>query len=318
MVLITASKKVAEEDYDIIFTTSPAFIHETLKASMEYEHIKFLNCSENLSFRHLRTYFGRIFEPNFIVGMIAGAMTKSHQLGYVVTYPIPEVISSINAFTLGARFVNPYAEVFVKWVNADNDNMDQCYAIDQQLMDMGTDIICHQESTDLKNSLNTTGIYFANELSEGPLKNCLATPLWDWGGVFYEKIVRNIMSGNYNKINGLLGTSDRAISYWWGGMDAGVVDVMYSSSRIPEPLRKSIEFMKKMIIDGTYHPFTGPIYDQKDVQRVEEGRHLNSEEILTMDWFVKGVNGAIPSINAKDENHPLLELFSVKKKILRY
>lgn len=306
-------EKVAKEDYDVIFTTSPAFIHETLKASMEYEHIKFLNCSENLSYRHLRTYFGRIYEPNFLVGMIAGAMTKSHQLGYVVTYPIPEVISSINAFTLGARFLNPYAEVFVKWVDeAKEDTVNECFSIDQQLMDMGVDIICHQESTDLRSSLNATGIYFAEELTSDRTQNCLATPLWDWG-IFYEKIVRNIMNGNYTKINGLLSTDDRAISYWWG-MDAGVVDVMYSSSRVPEPLQKSVNFMKKMIVDGVHHPFSGPLYDQKNHLRVDDGRHLTSEEILTMDWFVKGVVGSIPSINALDENHPLLELFSVKKR----
>lgn len=308
----TCIQKVAEKDFDVIFTTSPTFIHETLKASMEYEHIKFLNCSENLSYRHLRTYFGRIFEPNYLVGMIAGAMTKTHKLGYVVTYPIPEVISSINAFALGARFMNPYAEVYVKWVDEDEDHQSECFSIDQQLIGMGADIICHQESTDLKSSLNSTGIYFADEINKESFKSSLATPIWNWG-IFYEKIIRNIMSGNYSKINGLLGSGDRAISYWWG-MDAGVVDIMYSSSKVPEPLQKSVEFMKKMIIDGVHHPFNGPICDQKGLTRVDEGRHLTSEEIMTMDWFVKGVIGTIPSINAKDDNHPLLELFSVKKK----
>lgn len=305
--------QVAQEDYDVIFTTSPAFIHETLKASMEYEDIKFLCCSENLSYRHLRTYFGRIYEPNFLVGMIAGAMSKTHQLGYVVSYPIPEVISNINAFTLGARFMNPYAEVNVKWVDeAEEDSLGECFSIDEQLVGMGVDIICHQESTDLKSSLNTAGIYFAKDIDKDSLGNRLAAPIWDWG-TFYEQIIRNIMDGNYNKINGLLSSNDRAISYWWG-MDAGVVDVMYSSSKVPEPLRKSVEFMKKMIIDGVHHPFLGPVYDQKDYLRVDEGRHLSSEEILSMDWFVKGVIGSIPSINAKDHNHPLLELFSVKKR----
>lgn len=306
-------KKVAEDKVDIIFATSPAFIHETLKASMEFENIKFLNCSENMSYRHLRTYFGRIFEPNFLVGMIAGVMSRTNQLGYVVTYPIPEVISSINAYTLGARFMNPYAEVFVKWVDEAKDSCeDQCYEIDQQLVDMGVDIISHQESTDLKTSLNHSGIYFANELKKGSQRTCLANPMWNWG-IFYEKIVRTILSGNYNKISGFLGTNDRAISYWWG-MDAGVVDIRYSSSKLPEPLIKSVEFMKKMIVEGTYHPFEGPIYNQKDALIIEKGHHLSNKEILEMNWFVKGVNGSIPSINAKDKNHPLLELFSVKKK----
>jgi len=302
--------KIAEQDFDIIFATSPAFIHETLKASMTHKSVKFLNCSESLSYRHLRTYFGRIYEPNFLVGMIAGAMSKTNQLGYVVTYPIPEVISSINAYTLGARFMNPYAEVYVKWVG-DDSNQEACYAIDHQLVDMGCDIICHQESTDLVTSLNNSGIYFADDLKENKAIQCLATPIWNWGN-FYETIVGSIMSGNYSRISGFLGSNDRAISYWWG-MDSGVVDVMYAEAKLPKPLIKSVEFMKRMIIEGRTHPFSGPLYDQKGQLKVEENAHLESEAILTMDWFVEGVVGSIPSIDTQNDNK-LLELFSVKKK----
>jgi len=274
--------------------------------------VKFLNCSESLSYRHLRTYFGRIYEPNFLVGMIAGAMTKTNKLGYVVTYPIPEVISSINAYTLGARFMNPFAEVFVKWVNDSTTSENQCFAIDQQFVEMGCDIICHQESADLKTSLNHTGIYFANELKEGKSIEGLASPIWDWG-TFYEKIVGNIMSGNYSRISNFLGTGDRAISYWWG-MDSGVVDVMYSESKLPQALVKSVEFMKRMILEGRTHPFSGPIFDQKGNLRIESKTHLDNNGILTMNWFVDGVVGSIPTINAMTEDHKLLEIFSVKKK----
>ncbi len=304
--------KIAKEGFDVIFATSPAFIHETLKASMKFDNVKFLNCSESLSYRHLRTYFGRIYEPNFLVGMIAGAMTRTNQLGYAVTYPIPEVISSINAYTLGARFINPFAKVYVKWVNEGSCNEDECYAIDQQFVDMGCDIICHQESTDLRTSLNHTGIYFANELEEGKSIEGLASPIWNWG-TFYEKIVGNIMSGNYSRISGFLGSNDRAISYWWG-MDSGVVDVMYSKSKLPQPLIKSVELMKRMILEGHTHPFSGPIYDQKGNLRIEESTHLDSEGILKMNWFVDGVVGSIPTIDAMKEDNKLLELFGVKKK----
>lgn len=306
--------KKAAHSNDIVFTTSPALIHPTLKAAMEYKDVKFLNCSENLSYKHLRTYFGRIYEPNFLVGMIAGALSKTNQLGYVVTYPIPEVISSINAYTLGARFVNPSSEVYVKWIENSEEDYKSCNDIDRQLTDMGVDIISHQEASDLNTKLNQPGIYFANELAIGnEKKNCVAGPIWNWG-VFYEKIIRNIMSGNYNRINGIWYAQDRAISYWWG-MDAGVVDILYSSSKLPGELIKSVEFMKKMIISGTYHPFEGKIYDRKDNLIVEEGIRLTNDAILEMDWFVKGVVGSIPSINIKEDNHPLLELFGVRKNI---
>jgi len=306
-------KKAAEEGFDVIFTTSPTFINQTLKAAVEYRDVKFLNCSENLSSKNVRTYFGRFYEPNFLVGMIAGGMTHTNNLGYVVTYPIPEVISSINAFTLGARFVNPYVTVQVKWVtNYKADISEETYDINKQLMDMGVDIISHQESSEATTKLNNSGIYFVNEDSKNERRNYLATPMWNWGE-FYEKIVRNIMNGSYNRLSSTMGSTDKAINYWWG-MDTDVVDIFYSQSSLPYSLRESVEFMKLMIMQGEYHPFRGPLIDQKSNVKLESGKTLHPSDILTMNWFVDGVLGSIPSINALEKNHPLLELMSVKKR----
>lgn len=307
---------VVEQGFDVVFTTSPPLINATLKAAVEFKQVKFFNCSENMSYKSVRTYFGRIYEPNFLVGIAAGAMTKTNRIGYVVTYPIPEVISSINAFTLGARFVNPDALVIVKWVESKKvselpyDN--GCYDIDQQLVDMGVDIISHQESSDLTTKLKNSGIYFADKENRDREHIYLATPVWNWGE-FYERMVRSIMSGSYNRLSNVLSNSDKAINYWWG-MDTDVVDIIYTKSGLPRETIQTIKFMKEMIINGTYHPFRGPLYDNKAVLRLDEGHNLAPEDILTMDWFVEGVLGSIPSINASDINHPLMELQGVKKK----
>lgn len=303
--------EVVKEGYNIVFTTTPTLINATVKAAIEFKDVKFLNCSENQSYKKVRTYFGRIYEPNFLVGMIAGAMTKTNNLGYVVTYPIPEVISSINAFTLGARFVNPFATVQVKWVsNYAGDYADEAYDIDQQLKDMGVDIISHQESQDLTTRLKNSGIYMIDELDERP--KYLATPVWNWGE-FYEEIVKNIMSGSYNRLSNVIGQGERAINFWWG-IDTEVVDVFYSKSLLPREMIQTVEYMKEMIIKGQYHPFRGPIYDQDGRCILEEGNNLSPEQILTMDWFVEGVLGRIPMIDANELNHPLLELASVNKR----
>lgn len=318
--------KVVEEGFDVVFTTSPTFINATLKAAVEFKNVKFFNCSENMSYKSVRTYFGRIYEPNFLVGIAAGAMSKTNRIGYVVTYPIPEVISSINAFTLGARFVNPDATVIVKWVDSSKvlssngeenksqsvPELDLCYDIDQQLIDMGVDIISHQESSDLTTKLKNSGIYFANEENRDRDHIYLATPVWNWGE-FYERMVRSIMSGSYNRLTNILSNSDKAINYWWG-MDTDVVDIFYTKSGLPRETIQTIKFMKEMIINGTYHPFRGPLYDNKGVLRLDEGHNLEPEDILTMNWFVEGVLGSIPSINVFEQNHPLLEMLSVKKK----
>lgn len=308
---------VVAQGYDIVFTTSPTFINATLKAAVEFKNVKFFNCSENMSYKSVRTYFGRIYEPNFLVGIAAGAMTKTNRIGYVVTYPIPEVISSINAFALGARFVNPDAAIIVKWVESssvveDTTHVDLCYDIDQQLVDMDVDIISHQESSDLTTKLKNSGIYFADKKNREEEHIYLATPVWNWGE-FYERMVRSIMSGTYNRLSNILSNSDKAISYWWG-MDTEVVDVFYTKSRLPRETIQTIKFMKEMIIGGTYHPFRGPLYDNKGILKLDEGHNLEPEDILTMNWFVEGVLGSIPSINASEENHPLVDLLGVKKK----
>jgi basic membrane protein A and related proteins len=325
---------VVQEGYDVVFTTSPTFINATLKAAVEFKNVKFFNCSENMSYKSVRTYFGRIYEPNFLVGIAAGAMTKKNRIGYVVTYPIPEVISSINAFTLGARFVNPKATVIVKWVDrSEYKKMDHlfetqeleesynwdgttpidiCYDIDQQLIDMDVDIISHQESSDLTTKLKNSGIYFVESENRKREHMYLATPVWNWGE-FYERMIRSILSGSYNRLSSILSNSEKAINYWWG-MDTDVVDIIYTKSGLPRETIQTIKFMKEMIINGTYHPFRGPLYDSKKVLRLDEGHNLEAEAILTMDWFVEGVLGSIPTINAAEDNHPLLEMLSVKKK----
>lgn len=297
-------EELAQEGYQVIFTTSPGFINSTLKAALEYKNIKFLNCSESRSFSNIRTYFGRIYEPNFLVGVIAGALTKTDRLGYVVTYPIPEVISSINAFALGARFVNPNVRVYIKWVESEEMSGN----IDDQLRDLGVDIICHQEATDINLDLIDTGIYHAADSK----RTIIAAPVWNWG-VFYEKIVRSILNGSYSKLSDLFNQVDKSVSYWWG-MDTEVVDIYLDQTKIPKETLKTITFLKEMIQDGKYRPFIGPLYDNKGMLRAQPNEPLAPYSILSMDWFVEGVIGSIPAINPFKADNKLMEIFSVKKK----
>lgn len=300
---------------DVVFTTSPALASTTLKASMAFKDVKFLNCSENMSFRHLRTYYGRMYEANYLAGIIAGALTRTDVVGYAVTYPIPSVISSVNAFTLGAQFVNPYVNVFVKWVDKEDGCDRGCYAVDRQLKDMGADLVYHQESSNLSGERSHSGLYFIDDLLDEtcePVASRLANAFWNWG-IFYEKIVRNILSGTYSRINSIWSPEEAAISYWWG-LDTGVVDLIHSTSKLPQALDKTLSFVKEAIAENTLHPFQGPIVDQKGYQRVLEGERISNEAIMKMDWFVQGVSGAIPSVDIKGNSQTIFERLGVKKK----
>lgn len=312
-------KEVAKKGYQVIFTTSPTFIHSTLKAALEFKNTIFLNCSEATSYQNVRSYFGRIYEAHFLTGMVAGAMTQSNVIGYAATYPIPEFISSINAYTLGARFVNPYAKVYLKWVDSCKQNcLRRIKNTDDQFQSLGVDIVMHQESNLLDSRLQSTGLYFIKDrypfedkIEETPFKNYLAIPLWNWG-VFYEKILISIINGDYSRSR-LFGFGENSVNYWWG-ISSGVVEFFYSKNLLSREMIKSLEFMKKMISDGNYHIFSGEIYDNKGNLIQQEGQTMTGQKIMSMDFLIEGVHGSIPNVNIRKGQDAFLDLFGVKKR----
>lgn len=280
---------LAESGYDIIFTTSPIYFNATLKCSLEYPHVKFFNCSGANPYTHVSNYYGRTYEPRFLTGIIAGAMTQSNILGYVGTSVNPEVISSINAFALGAKMVNPYAKVKVAWTNEWNSRI-KFNDAGNKLIKSGADIICNR-TLDVPHPVSTDyGVYSmlcSIDKERGVPDKYLATPIWNWG-VFYEKILRNILNDTFKTIVDMFSSNSQLINFWWG-IDTGVVDIFYSDEEVPKDTQKLVNLLKTMIITGAYHPFTGPILDQQGNVRINSNESASHEEILSMDWYVDNV-----------------------------
>ncbi|HRX17096.1 MAG TPA: BMP family ABC transporter substrate-binding protein, partial [Spirochaetota bacterium] len=150
--------KLAAKKMDVIFTTSPTFKNTTIKAALEHPKIKFFNCSAEDSSKNVRSFFGRIHEVRFLMGLIAGSLTKTDQIGYVASYPIPEVISSINAFALGAAMVNPLARVHVRWMYRwENESLSFQGA--HELSEMGIDLISQDDLPILKSKKKAYGLF---------------------------------------------------------------------------------------------------------------------------------------------------------------
>ena len=110
-------RELARQGNKIIFTTSFGYMDPTLKVAKEFPDVKFVHLtgykrSDNMATGNIRFYEGR-----YVQGIVAGKMTKSNKIGYLASFPIPEVIQGINAFALGMRSVNPDATVSVIWVN---------------------------------------------------------------------------------------------------------------------------------------------------------------------------------------------------------
>ncbi len=285
-------QELVDDGCNIIFTTVPALLNSTLKVAMDNPECNFLNCSFLHSFKHVNTYFGRIHEPRFLSGMIAGAMSKTDKLGYIAPTPEIDILSGINAFTLGARMVNPSAEIHIKWLELIDEDTDTTQAT-RELAMLGIDIICHHNTLVNRTFSKEYGVYTIKENSEGIYEpdNYLAVPIWNWG-IFYEKYVRSIQAGGTRMG---VGNADlgRVRNYWWG-LDSGLLDFFYAKSKIPPETSRLVELIKTAFISRSFQVFQGPIYDNNGKLVVDHDEELNREEILSMDWLVNGIIGEIP------------------------
>ncbi len=281
-------EELADSGFDVIFTTTPQLVESSLKAAIKHPEIKFLNCSVNMSYRYLRTYYGRMYEPKFLTGAIAGCLTRTDRIGYVADYPISGMIANINAFALGARLVNPRAKIYLEWSTLKDGG-----SITERMQKMEVDFISNQDLITPGNASRKFGLY---RVDQDNLTN-IAMPMWHWGK-FYEKLIRSILSGSWNDEDYVDGS--KAINYWWG-MSAGVVDLVCSQN-LPEGTKHLLSFLKRTVISGEMDPFTGYIRDQEGKIQVQEDECLSTEKIVTMNWLTDTVIGKIPAIDELRED----------------
>ena len=277
---LAAVRQAIADGNKILFTTSAKFLPACMTAAVEHPEVKILNCSLNKSHRYIRTYYARMYEVKFIIGAIAGAMTKNDKVGYLCDYPIYGQIAGINAFALGVQMVNPNAKVYLEWSCVDGAEN----AINR-LKERDVRIISSQ---DMAKAEGDERISFGLYEFDGELRKNLAMPLWHWG-VYYEKLIRSISNKTFQSE---YESSKKALNYYWG-MSAGVVEVLYSS-HLPESVKKLADLLKNSISNDLFAPFQGTIYAQYG-ERVEgTDQALSLTEIITMDWLAENIVGSIP------------------------
>ncbi len=261
----------------MIFTTTPVFAKASVKAAIAHPDVHILNCSLNTSHRYIRTYYARMHEAKFLMGAIAGAMAENNRLVYLADYPLFGTIANINAFALGAKMINPRAQVYLEWfTRKEVDLGEEIRRIDPSCIS-GRDMVIPENPSRL------FGIY---HLAEGRPRN-LAMPLCNWGR-FYEKLIRTIMNGTWKYDN----DSNKAINYWWG-MSAGVVDVICSEN-LPVGTKRLVDLLTGTICSGEFNPFSGVLYSQHGIVKSQWEGSLTPEQVVRMDWLAENVIGSIP------------------------
>lgn len=281
-------RQFAQDGYDVIFTTSFGYMDPTINVAQDFPDTTFIHISGFKTADNVGTGFGKIEEPRFVSGQIAGAMTESNLIGYVAAFPIPEVIRGINAFTLGVREVNPDATVRVVWTNT-WFNPQQERAAAEALLDAGADVIAqHQDTPGPQQAAQDRGVYgigYNADMSSQAPEAVLTSAIWNWGP-YYIDVVEQVMAGTWES------------NQFWGGWQDGVVDLAPIADFVPADVRAAAEEEVARFESGEetiYTIFTGPIADQSGEIRVPEGESMTDEELLGMNWFVEGVEGEIPS-----------------------
>lgn len=273
-------EKAVAEGAQVIFSTTPPLVDACLQASVRHPQVHILNCSVDIPYTSIRTYYCRVYEAKFITGAIAGAMTPDGRIGYVGSYPIYGVPASINAFALGAQLTNPDARVYLGWSCTQGNPMDS-------FRQAGFRVVSNRDTPVSGELSYEYGTYLID--SKGNLQ-ALASPCWHWD-VLYEKIVRSILAGQWGKEQHQDG---KAVNYWWG-MRSGAVDITLADN-LPEGPRHLAQILKDGIITGTLEPFRRPIIAQDGSCKNDGAASLSMEEILRMDWLCANVVGHIPTL----------------------
>jgi simple sugar transport system substrate-binding protein len=277
-------EQLARAGNKLIFTTSFGYMDPTLKVAKKYPNVHFEHATGFKRDKNMSIYNGRFYEGRYIQGVIAGKMSKAGVLGYIASFPIPEVIMGINATMIGAQTVNPNIKVKIIWANTWFDPGKEADAA-KALLDQGADVIMqHTDSPAAMQIASERGQLAFGQDSEmikfGP-KTQLTSIMDNWAPYYIDR-VKAELDGSWKSED------------FWGGLKSKIV-VMAPYTNMPDDVKKLAMDTEAAIVDGKLLPFKCPVIDQ-DGKEVEckGGTHLDDRQVLGMNFYVKGIDDKIP------------------------
>ena len=278
-----AIERLAREGCKIVFTTSFGFMDATIKVAKKFPKVKFEHATGYKQADNVATYNARFYEGRYVMGQVAAKMSKSGIAGYIVSFPIPEVVMGINSFMLGAQSVNPAFKVKIVWVNSWYDPGKEGDAA-KVLFGQGADIIVqHTDSTaalQVAQDQGKLGFGQSSDMIKFAPKAQLTANTDDWDG-YYVQEVKKVLDGKWK-------SGDT-----WGGMKDGMV-VLAPFTNMPDDVKKMAEDSVAKIKSGALMPFTGPITKQDGTVTGEKGKSLPDGDLLSTNWYIKGIDDQLP------------------------
>jgi basic membrane protein A and related proteins len=274
------------EGADLIFTTSFGYMDQTINVAKKFPNVRFEHATGYKTADNVSVYSARFYEGRAIQGLIAGEMTESNIIGYIGSFPIPEVVRGINSAYIHAKKVNPDVEFKVIWVYTWFDPAKEADAA-KVLIEQGADVILqHTDSTAplaaAAEAGNVIGFGQASDMAEYTDGPRVSSIIDNWGP-YYVARTKAVMDGTWETVN------------TWDGIGAGMVGIGAMTDKIPADVQKAAEALKASIASGEYHPFTGPLKKQDGSDWLADGEVADDGTLAGMNFYVEGIEGDIPN-----------------------
>ncbi len=277
-----AFERLAREGCKMIFGTSFGFMDAELKVAGKFPDVKFEHATGFKTAPNMGIYNARFYEGRYVIGQIAAKQSKAGVAGYIVSFPIPEVVMGINAFMLGAQSVNPDFKVKIVWVNSWFDPGKEADAA-KALFDQGADIIVqHTDSTAPLQVAEERGLHGfgqASDMIKFAPKAQYTAIVDDWGP-YYVGRIQAALDGTWKP-------EDR-----WEGIKEGAV-ALAPFANLPDDVVNAAKETEAKIVGG-WNPFTGPITKQDGTEFLKEGAVADDKTLLGMNFYVKGIDDKLP------------------------
>jgi simple sugar transport system substrate-binding protein len=280
-------QELIDDNYDMIFACSFGYMQSMMKMAFTAPSIKFEHCGGYIRAANLSTYSARWYEGRVPQGLIAGTMTKTNKIGYLASFPIPQVLRGINAAYLAAKSVNPDVEFEVVWLNS-WFSPEREEEVSRQLVANGADVLlAHTNSTKPTEVAEELGAFAFGQASDmtayGPSAT-LSSTINNWGP-YYVRRIGEMLDDSWTSTN------------TWGGYNDEIIASGDFSDQMPNRLFLQANDTVGRLATGQLSPFVGPIRRQDGTAWLAPGETASDRDLLKMSFFVEGISSVIPSGN---------------------
>ncbi len=278
-------RDLAQQGNKMIFATSFGYMNGVMKVAKEFPNVYFEHATGYKTDKNVKNYTARFYEARYLAGKLAGATTKSNVLGYVAALPIPEVFQGINAYTLGAKSVNPNIQVRVVWTSAWYDPGKEADAT-KSLIGQGADVITHHtNSTAVASTCEEAKvpvISYHSAMHKAAPKMLKAGVVHRWEE-YYSSEIQAVLDGKWNN------------TPVWGGANVHMIELADMTADAPKAVADDIKAVYAKMEKGEFNPFTGPIVSNEGKEMIAKGKVASDADLQSMMYYVDGVASKVPA-----------------------